>query len=87
MSAITHTHGVGSLSLHAERPIDLLRSQAWLCGIIDDPNTDVVRIKGLVRCPQYVEAVIVQGIHHWFDVRLGDDASCKNRCWWSSIVA
>jgi G3E family GTPase len=43
-----------------------------LRGILDDPNTDVMRMKGLVRCPQYVEVVMVQGIHQRFDMRLGD---------------
>lgn len=75
MSAAHHTHGVGALSLHSERPVDLNRLQAWLRGIFDDLNTDIMRIKGMVRCPQYAEMVIVQGVYQWCDMRLGD--ACK----------
>lgn len=72
-SVATHTHGVGALSLHSEQPVDLDRLQEWLRGIMDDPNIDIMRIKGIVICPQYAESVIVQGVYQWFDMRLADD--------------
>lgn len=72
MAHATHTHGVVALSLCTERPVDLNRLQMWLRGIIDDPNLDIMRIKGMVWCPQYDEAVIVQGVYQWFDMRLAD---------------
>ncbi|ETW93357.1 MAG: hypothetical protein ETSY1_39570 [Candidatus Entotheonella factor] len=67
-----HTHGVDSLSLYSAHPVDLDRLQVWLRSIIDDPSIDMMRIKGLVRCPQHAEAVMVQGVYQWFDMRLAD---------------
>ncbi len=68
-----HTHGVDALSLYSEWPVDLCHLQAWLRGLIDDPNIDMMRIKGIVRCTQYAEAVIVQGVHQWIGMRLTDN--------------
>ncbi len=70
LSHATHTQGVSSLSLHSERSVDLSRLQAWLRSMIDDPSIDIMRIKGIVRCPAYAEAVVVQGVYQWFDMRL-----------------
>ncbi len=71
-SSATHTEGVGSLALSSAWPIELSRLQAWLRSMVDDPNIDIMRIKGIVRCPQYAEAVIVQGVYQWFDMRLAE---------------
>ncbi len=68
----THTHGVDAMSLRAAQPVDLDRLQGWLRDMMDDADIDIMRIKGFVRCVQYVEAVMVQGVYQWFDMRLTD---------------
>lgn len=71
-TSMAHTHGVSALSLDSAQPVDLSRLQAWLRGLLDHPGIDVMRIKGIVRCPQHCEAVIVQGVYQWLEMRLGD---------------
>lgn len=67
-----HTHGVSAISLGSEKPIDLDRLQAWLRGLLDHPGIEVMRIKGIVRCSQHREAVIVQSVYQWLEMRLGE---------------
>ncbi len=71
-ASTAHTHGVSALSLASAQPVDLDRLQAWLRGLLDHPNMDIMRIKGLVQCPQHREAVIVQGVYQWLEMRLGE---------------
>lgn len=78
MSSATHTHGVVSLSLYSEHLVDLDGLQVWPRDIMDDPHVDIMRIKGIVRCPQYAEAVIVQGVYQWFDMRLADGCGSRD---------
>ncbi len=71
MPRATHTHGVSAISLRTERAVDLDRLQMWLRDLLDHPDTDIMRIKGIVRCPQHREALIVQGVYQWLEMRLG----------------
>jgi G3E family GTPase len=64
-----HTQGVGSLALRAEVPIDLPRLIRWLQSVSASTNHELMRLKGILRCQSQAQAVIVQGVYQWLEVR------------------
>jgi G3E family GTPase len=66
-----HTSDVGTLTLRATAPLDLKRLRVWLVFLSKRREHDLMRLKGILRCQQHDEAVIVQGVYKWVSLSKG----------------
>jgi G3E family GTPase len=64
-----HTRGVGTLALRAEAPMDLPRLTRWLLGVSTRRSHDLMRLKGILNCQSHAQAVVIQGVYQWLEVR------------------
>jgi G3E family GTPase len=64
-----HTQGVGTLALRAEAPMDLPRLTKWLLSLSTRRSHELMRLKGILHCPSQAQAVVIQGIYQWLEVR------------------
>ena len=64
-----HTQGVGTLALRAEAPMDLQRLTRWLLGVSTRRSHDMMRLKGILNCQSHAQAVVIQGVYQWLEVR------------------
>ena len=64
-----HTQGVGTLALRAEAPMDLQRLTRWLLGLSTRTSHELMRLKGILNCQSHDQAVVIQGVYQWLEVR------------------
>ena len=64
-----HTQGVGTLALRAEVPMDLHRLTRWLLGLSTRKSHELMRLKGILNCQSHAQAVVIQGVYQWLEVR------------------
>jgi len=64
-----HTQGVGTLTLRAEAPLDLPRLTRWLRSLSARRHHDLMRLKGILHCQAHDQAVVIQGVYQWLEVR------------------
>jgi len=64
-----HTQGVGTLALRAEVPMDLHRLTRWLLGLSTRMSHELMRLKGILNCQSHDQAVVIQGVYQWLEVR------------------
>jgi G3E family GTPase len=65
-----HTQGVGTLALRADAPMDLHRLTGWLLDLATRRSHELMRLKGILRCQSHDQAVVIQGVYQWLEVRL-----------------
>jgi G3E family GTPase len=66
-----HTQGVGTLALRAEAPMDLQRLTRWLLSVSTRRSHELMRLKGILNCQAHDQAVVIQGVYEWLEVRPG----------------
>jgi G3E family GTPase len=64
-----HTQGVGTLALQAGAPMDLQRLTTWLLSLSTRDSHELMRLKGILHCQSYAQAVVIQGVYEWLEVR------------------
>jgi G3E family GTPase len=64
-----HTQGVGTLALRAEAPMDLQRLTRWLLRLSTRTSHELMRLKGILTCQSHTQAVVIQGVYQWLEVR------------------
>ena len=64
-----HTQGVGTLALRAEAPMDLPRLTRWLLSVSTRRSHELMRLKGILHCQSQAQAVVIQGVYQWLEVR------------------
>jgi G3E family GTPase len=64
-----HTQGVGTLALRTEVPIDLQRLTRWLLDVSTRSSHNLMRLKGILNCQAHDQAVVIQGVYQWLEVR------------------
>jgi G3E family GTPase len=64
-----HTQGVGTLTLRAEAPMDLQRLTQWLLSVSKRRSHELMRLKGILHCQAHAQAVVIQGVYQWLEVR------------------
>jgi G3E family GTPase len=64
-----HTQGVGTLALRAEAPMDLQRLTRWLLSLSTRRGHELMRLKGILNCQAHDQAVVIQGVYQWLEVR------------------
>jgi len=64
-----HTQGVGTLALLAEASMDLPRLTRWLLRLSTRRSHDLMRLKGILKCQSHDQAVVIQGVYQWLEVR------------------
>lgn len=70
-----HTCGVSTLTLRTSTPLDLHRLKLWLVFISKRRSHELMRYKGILRCQQHPEAVVIQGVYQWFEMRQNPEAA------------
>lgn len=65
--SVSHADGVVTATLTSEEPIDLHALKMWLQFLCARRSQDLLRIKGVFRCTESEEAVMVHGIHDWLE--------------------
>jgi len=70
-----HTCGVSTLTLRMDAPLDLNRLKLWLLFIIKRRSHELMRFKGILRCHNQADAVVVQGVYQWVELRQGHAAA------------
>jgi G3E family GTPase len=64
-----HTQGVGTLALRAETPMDLQQLIRWLPRLSKRMSHELMRLKGILNCQSHDQAVVIQGVYQWLEVR------------------
>ena len=64
-----HTQGLGTLALRAEAPLDLPRLTSWLLSLSERRGHELMRLKGILNCQSHAQAVVIQGVYQWLEVR------------------
>jgi G3E family GTPase len=64
-----HTQGVGTLALRAAAPLDLQRLTRWLLCVSTRRSHELMRLKGILNCQSHDQAVVIQGVYQWLEVR------------------
>ena len=64
-----HTQGIGTLALRAETPMDLHRLTRWLPSLSQRMGHELMRLKGILNCQSHDQAVVIQGVYQWLEVR------------------
>ena len=64
-----HTQGVGTLAFRAEVPMDLHRLKMWLLLLSKRMSHELMRLKGILNCQSHDQAVVIQGVYQWLEVR------------------
>ena len=73
---VAHGHGEAMhVALESEEPLDLHRVKIWLRFLAGRRTHDLLRVKGLLRCRERPEAVVVQGMHEWLEIGPGERAA------------
>jgi G3E family GTPase len=60
---------VGTVALRAEAPVDLQRLTRWLLALSTQSGHELMRLKGILRCQSHAQAVVIQGVYQWLEVR------------------
>lgn len=61
-----HTHGIRSLALTAEAPLDWLAVQAWLAELRAVFGLQLLRVKGILNLADEPYPIVLHGVHHVF---------------------
>jgi G3E family GTPase len=69
----THTCDVHTLTLRATAPLDLNRLRVWLVFLTKRREHDLMRLKGILHCQQYEQAIVAQGVYKWVTLRKRGD--------------
>lgn len=64
-----HTQEIGALALRAWEPLDFDRLKQWLIALSQRTSHDLMRLKGVLNCQSYDQAVVIQGVYQWLEVR------------------
>jgi G3E family GTPase len=60
---------VSTLALRAEAPMDLSRLTRWLQDLSQRKSHELMRLKGILNCQAHDQAVVIQGVYQWLEVR------------------
>jgi len=55
--------------LRAEAPMDLPRLTRWLLSVSTCRSHELMRLKGILHCQSHAQAVVIQGVYQWLEVR------------------
>lgn len=62
-----HTHGIDSVSLRVERPLERTRFLSWLQQLVVEQGQDLLRAKGIVDLAGSEHRFVFQGVHMTMD--------------------
>jgi G3E family GTPase len=49
--------------------MDLQRLTRWLLSISTRTSHELMRLKGILHCQAHAQAVVIQGVYQWLEVR------------------
>jgi G3E family GTPase len=51
--------------------MDLVRLTRWLLSVSTHKGHELMRLKGILNCQAHEQAVVIQGVYQWLEVRQG----------------
>lgn len=63
-----HDSQVSSVALRSTEPLDLEKLKIWLRFLAKRRSHELYRIKGILRCRDRAERVVVQGMYEWLEL-------------------
>lgn len=63
----THQSDVATVAFSADEPLDIHRFKMWLKFLSARPDGQILRIKGIVRCTEHHNGLIVQGVYQYLE--------------------
>jgi len=70
-----HTHGAGTVVLRSKQPLELAKLKIWLQFLSTKRSHELWRLKGLLRCAERPEAVVVQGVYQFLEIGPGEESA------------
>jgi G3E family GTPase len=71
-SSHSHASGVATLALRSETPLDLHKLKMWLRFLSSRQGTEILRLKGILRCQDQPRPVVVQAVYQWLEIGPGE---------------
>jgi G3E family GTPase len=59
----THDHGIKSISLRADRPMDRRKVARWLTDLVKNQGPDILRAKGIIDVKDNERRLVFQAVH------------------------
>ncbi len=66
-----HFHGIGSVALRSERPLDELKARLWLDGAVRLLGPRLIRFKGFLHLADRPYRCVLQGVYDLYTVEAG----------------
>ena len=60
---ISHDHGIQSVSLKLDRPIDRRKIARWLTALVKNQGQDILRAKGIIDVKDNPRRLVFQAVH------------------------
>ncbi len=67
----SHAAGVSTLALSSTAPMDIHKVKMWLRFLANRSGTEILRMKGVLRCLDQPGPVVVQAVYQWLEVGPG----------------
>jgi G3E family GTPase len=74
-----HDDGISSVSLRADRPLDLEKFQEWLSELLRAQGADILRCKGILDIKGANKRLVFQGVHMLVDSGAGKEWKAGER--------
>ncbi|MFT4711271.1 MAG: G3E family GTPase [Bacteroidia bacterium] len=68
----SHATGVATLALKSDAPMDIHKLKMWLRFLANRSGTEILRMKGVLRCLDQPAPVVVQAVYQWLEVGPGE---------------
>jgi G3E family GTPase len=67
-----HASGVSTLALRSDDALDLHKLKMWLRFLTGRQGTEILRLKGILRCQNQAAPVVVQAVYQWLEIGPGE---------------
>ena len=68
----SHAQGVATLALRSDAPMDIHKLKMWLRFLANRSGTEILRMKGVIRCLDQPAPVVVQAVYQWLEIGPGE---------------
>lgn len=70
--ATEHGEGITTVALESDEPLGFHALKMWLQFVSARQGQDLMRVKGLLRCRERTEEVVVHGMYDWLELSPGE---------------
>jgi G3E family GTPase len=70
-----HSHDVEALGFESVAPLDIHRLKVWLQFVASRRDSELIRLKGLLRCAGQERVLVAQAVYQWLEIAPGAAAA------------